>query len=178
MIFAGYEDKMEKFLNVNPGLRSRIYRKFTFPDYSTDELGEIFSSKGQTRGIPGGWQCGGISCCIHVTCPKRKYECTPGTNLDHKSVEEASTANRIEGRRHSCSLLSSSLSSRRRFFFLNTIFPRKIALPIRAPPILPLPFRCFHMVFTILMVFNHLKSDFVLVRFRDNTYGIVYRKRY
>ena len=24
MIFAGYEDKMEKFLNVNPGLRSRI----------------------------------------------------------------------------------------------------------------------------------------------------------
>ena len=52
MIFAGYEDKMEKFLNVNPGLRSRIYRKFTFPDYSTEELGGNFSSKGQTRGIP------------------------------------------------------------------------------------------------------------------------------
>ena len=28
------------------------------------------------------------------------------------------------------------------------------------------------------MVFNRLKSDFVLVRFRDNTYGIVYQKRY
>ena len=28
------------------------------------------------------------------------------------------------------------------------------------------------------MVFNRLKTDFVLVRFRDNTYGIVYQKRY
>ena len=81
MIFAGYEDKMEKFLNVNPGLRSRIYRKFTFLDYSTDELGEMFSSKGQTRGIPSGCQCGRNSRCVHITCLKKKYECTPGTNL-------------------------------------------------------------------------------------------------
>ena len=58
VIIARYKDKMEKFLNVNPGLRSRIYRKFTFLDYSTDELGEMFSSKGQTRGIPSGCQCG------------------------------------------------------------------------------------------------------------------------
>lgn len=42
MIFAGYEKLMEKSLNVNPGLRSRIYRKFIFPDYSPEELGEIF----------------------------------------------------------------------------------------------------------------------------------------
>ena len=81
MIFAGYKDKMEKFLNVNPGLRSRIYRKFTFLDYSTDELGEIFSSKGQTRGVLSGCQCSRNSHCVHVTCPKKKYECTPGTNL-------------------------------------------------------------------------------------------------
>lgn len=25
MVFTGYADKMEKFLNVNPGLRSQIY---------------------------------------------------------------------------------------------------------------------------------------------------------
>ena len=42
MIFAGYADKMEKFLNVNPGLRSLIYRNFVFPDYSTEELDKIF----------------------------------------------------------------------------------------------------------------------------------------
>ena len=42
MIFAGYEKEMDKFLDVNPGLRSRIYRKFIFPDYSTDELQQIF----------------------------------------------------------------------------------------------------------------------------------------
>ena len=81
MIFARYKDKMEKFLNVNPGLRSRIYRKFTFLDYSTDEFGEIFSSKGQTRGVLSGCQCSRNSHCVHVTCPKKKYECTPGTNL-------------------------------------------------------------------------------------------------
>ena len=42
MIFAGYEKKMDKVLDINPGLRSRIYRKFVFLDYSTDELQQIF----------------------------------------------------------------------------------------------------------------------------------------
>lgn len=42
MIFAGYDKKMDKVLDVNPGLRSRIYRKFVFIDYSTDELQQIF----------------------------------------------------------------------------------------------------------------------------------------
>lgn len=43
MIFTGYE----KFLNVNPGLRSFIYQKLVFPDYSTGELGKIFSLKAE-----------------------------------------------------------------------------------------------------------------------------------
>ena len=38
MIFPGYEKKMDKVLDVNPGLRSKIYRKFVFLDYSTDAL--------------------------------------------------------------------------------------------------------------------------------------------
>ena len=50
-IFAGYADKMEKFLNVNPGLRSRIYRNFVFPDYSTEELDEIFHRKAEQKGF-------------------------------------------------------------------------------------------------------------------------------
>lgn len=51
MIFAGYEKPMEKFLNVNPGLRSRIYRKFVFPDYTAEELGEIFNLKAKEKGF-------------------------------------------------------------------------------------------------------------------------------
>ncbi len=41
VIFAGYTDKMEKFLQKNPGLRSRIAFHIPFPDYGTEELCSI-----------------------------------------------------------------------------------------------------------------------------------------
>ena len=44
-IFAGYKLEMEKFIDSNPGLKSRIGYVFHFDDYSVDELLEIFNRK-------------------------------------------------------------------------------------------------------------------------------------
>lgn len=41
VIFAGYTEPTQKFIDVNPGLRSRINTYIEFNDYSTDELLQI-----------------------------------------------------------------------------------------------------------------------------------------
>ncbi|WP_027363708.1 AAA family ATPase [Desulfotruncus alcoholivorax] len=41
IILAGYKYEMEKFMDTNPGLRSRFPIHITFPDYSTAELTDI-----------------------------------------------------------------------------------------------------------------------------------------
>jgi probable Rubsico expression protein CbbX len=38
VILAGYKDKMERFFQSNPGMRSRIAHHLDFPDYSSEEL--------------------------------------------------------------------------------------------------------------------------------------------
>ncbi|MCG8400204.1 MAG: AAA family ATPase, partial [Firmicutes bacterium] len=38
IILAGYRDEMERFMQTNPGLRSRFPIHINFPDYSTAEL--------------------------------------------------------------------------------------------------------------------------------------------
>lgn len=38
VILAGYEDKMEQFFTLNPGMRSRIAHHIRFPDYTEEEL--------------------------------------------------------------------------------------------------------------------------------------------
>jgi len=42
VFLAGYTDKMEAFLKSNPGLSSRVSRRFYFKDYTGSELMQIF----------------------------------------------------------------------------------------------------------------------------------------
>lgn len=51
VIFAGYPDKMESFLDKNPGLRSRIAFHVRFEDYSVDELCDIAKLMAEGKGL-------------------------------------------------------------------------------------------------------------------------------
>lgn len=43
VIVAGYPDLMDKFIDANPGLKSRFQKTIHFPDYSTADLFAIFN---------------------------------------------------------------------------------------------------------------------------------------
>ena len=51
VIFAGYPDKMEQFLQKNPGLRSRIAFHVPFEDYNTEQLCQIAQLMGKNNGV-------------------------------------------------------------------------------------------------------------------------------
>ena len=51
IIFAGYKNEMQRFLNRNSGLRSRIAFEVEFPDYDTDELLKIAKFQAEKMNI-------------------------------------------------------------------------------------------------------------------------------
>ena len=42
VVLAGYTGDMDRFMETNPGLKSRFNRTVAFPDYSAEELAEMF----------------------------------------------------------------------------------------------------------------------------------------
>lgn len=50
VIVAGHRDLMEKFINSNPGLKSRFNKYIQFDDYNEDELVQIFCSMCKKHG--------------------------------------------------------------------------------------------------------------------------------
>lgn len=51
VIVAGYPQEMERFLAMNPGLKSRFGATVEFPDFSQDELVEIFRRQAELENI-------------------------------------------------------------------------------------------------------------------------------
>ena len=52
VILAGYSREMQAFFNANSGIRSRIGQTIEFPDYSADELWQIFQRAMQGGSLP------------------------------------------------------------------------------------------------------------------------------
>lgn len=50
VILAGYTEDMQKFLDSNPGLRSRLSRVIEFEDYTVEEMVRIFQMDMKKRG--------------------------------------------------------------------------------------------------------------------------------
>ena len=56
VIIAGYTNEMKRFIDSNPGLQSRFNRYINFPDYTADELVDIFKMYVKKNEYTIGWE--------------------------------------------------------------------------------------------------------------------------
>lgn len=50
-VVAGYPEQLDATLDLNPGLRDRFGYRIDFPDYTVEELGQIFRAMARDRGF-------------------------------------------------------------------------------------------------------------------------------
>lgn len=88
LILAGYKNEMEKFMKINPGLRSRFPIHIDFPDYNEQELLDIaeqMCAKRQYKFTPQSKvQLGNI-----LTTPKRSEEAFGNARTVRNIIEKA-----------------------------------------------------------------------------------------
>ena len=73
VIVAGYPDEMNKFLDTNPGLRSRFDQTWNFRDYTNDELLQILEGRAVKEDYRVGSECAEVLLETFASFHRDKY---------------------------------------------------------------------------------------------------------
>jgi Holliday junction resolvasome RuvABC ATP-dependent DNA helicase subunit len=90
VIAAGYPEEMKRFIDSNPGLRSRFTTYIDFPDYTPAELVQIFGTMAAEAKVSLG---DGVLDAVRRLCETKANEANFGNGRFVRSVFEAGYAN-------------------------------------------------------------------------------------